>query len=163
MALDCLIGDFLLSKKTIYNNRAKVGQLHIRFRSERDIGRKAFGREIAMAARAFLVITIILFGMQGLSFGGTNKPFGQTGMVAAQPTVTVEIYITSWCPYCAQAIKFLQDNRIPYVAYDIEKDSEAARRKERLSPRQGVPFAIINGKKIYGFSAQVYSQTLGLK
>ena len=112
MALDCLIGDFLLSKKTIYNNRAKVGQLHIRFRSERDIGRKAFGREIAMAARAFLVITIILFGIQGLSFGGTNKPFGQTGMVAAQPTVTVEIYITSWCPYCAQAIKFLQDNRI---------------------------------------------------
>ncbi len=116
-----------------------------------------------MATKAFLVIVIILFGMQGLSFGGANKPFGQTVMAAAQPTATVEIYITSWCPYCAQAIKFLQHNRIPYVAYDIEKDSEAAKREERLSPRQGVPFAIINGKKIYGFSAQVYSQALGLK
>jgi glutaredoxin len=49
------------------------------------------------------------------------------------------------------------------VAYDIEKDSKAAKRRDSLSPRQGVPFAVINGKKIYGFSAEVYSQALGLK
>jgi glutaredoxin len=116
-----------------------------------------------MTARFFLVIAMILFGMQSLSFGEVNRPFGRTVMVAAQPTATVEIYVTSWCPYCVQAIKFLQNNRIPYVAYDIEKDSKAAKRKERLSPRQGVPFAIINGKKIYGFSAQAYSEALGLK
>jgi glutaredoxin len=105
-----------------------------------------------MTARLLLVIAIILFGM-----------LGQTVMAAAQPTATVEIYITAWCPYCAQAIKFLQDNGIPYVAYDIEKDSEAAKRKERLSQQRGVPFAIINGKKIYGFSEQTYSKALGLK
>ena len=105
-----------------------------------------------MTARLFLVITIILFGM-----------LGQTVMAAAQPTATVEIYITAWCPYCAQAIKFLQDNGIPYVAYDIEKDSEAAKRRDRLFPRQGVPAAVINGKKIYGFSEQTYSKALGLK
>ena len=105
-----------------------------------------------MTARSFLVIAIILFGM-----------LGQTVMAAAQPTATVEIYITAWCPYCAQAIKFLQDNGIPYVAYDIEKDSEAAKRKERLSQQRGVPFAIINGKKIYGFSAEAYAEALGLK
>jgi glutaredoxin len=122
-----------------------------------------FCREIVMTARSFLVIAIILFGTHSLSFGEVNKPFGQIVMVAAQPTATVEIYITSWCPYCAQAIKFLQDNGIPYVAYDIEKDSEAAKRKERLSQQRGVPFAIINGKKIYGFSEQTYSKALGLK
>jgi glutaredoxin len=116
-----------------------------------------------MTVRFFLIAAIILFGMQGLSFGEANKPFGRAVMVAAQPTVTVEIYITSWCPYCTQAIKFLQNNRIPYIAYDIEKDSEAAKRKESLSLRKGVPFAMINGKKIYGFSEQIYSQALGLK
>ena len=105
-----------------------------------------------MTARLLLVIAIILFGM-----------LGQTVMAAAQPTATVEIYITAWCPYCAQAIKFLQDNGIPYVAYDIEKDSGAARRRERLSPRRGVPFAIINGKQVYGFSEQLYSEALGFK
>jgi glutaredoxin len=120
-------------------------------------------RGIAMAARLFWVTAIILFGIQSLSFGGASKPSGQAVMTPAQPTATVEIFTTSWCPYCKQAIKFLKDNRIPYVAYDIEKDSKAAKRRDSLSPRQGVPFAIINGKKIYGYSAQVYSEALGLK
>jgi glutaredoxin len=116
-----------------------------------------------MATRLFWVIAIILFGIQGLSFGEVSKTSGQALVAAAQPTAKVEIFITSWCPYCDQAIKFLKDNRIPYVAYDIEKDSKAAKRRDSLSPRQGVPFAIINGKKIYGYSAQVYSEALGLK
>jgi glutaredoxin len=116
-----------------------------------------------MKARLFLVTAILLFGMQGLSFGEVNKSSNQAVMVAAQPTAKVEIYVTDWCPYCVQAIQFLKDNRVPYVAYNIEKNSEAAKRKERLTSRQGVPFAVINGKKIYGFSAQIYSQALGLK
>ncbi len=84
-------------------------------------------------------------------------------VIDEKPTTTVEIYITDWCPYSAQAIKFLQANHIQYVAYDIEKDSEAAERKKGLSGRKGVPFAIINGKKIYGFSEKTYSKALGLK
>ena len=118
---------------------------------------------MAMTTRLFLVIAIMLFAMQGLSFGAVNQPSNQAVMVAAQPTAKVEIFVTDWCPYCTQAIKFLKDNRIPYVAYDIEKDSKAAKRRDSLSPRQGVPFAVINGKKIYGFSAEAYSQALGLK
>lgn len=116
-----------------------------------------------MKARLFFIIVVILFGMQNLSFGEVNKSFGQAVMVAAKPTAMVEIYVTSWCPYCKQAIKFLKDNRIPYVVYNIEKDSAAAKRRDRLSPRQGVPFAVINGTKIYGFSAEAYSEALGLK
>jgi glutaredoxin len=118
-------------------------------------------KETGMKARFFFVIVMILFGIQGLSFGEVDKSFGRTVMVAAKPTV--EIYVTSWCPYCAQAIKFFRDNHVPYVAYDIEKDSAAAKRRDRLSPRQGVPFAVINGTKIYGFSAEAYSAALGLK
>jgi glutaredoxin len=131
----------------------------------RDIGhlQKAYGEEPRMTVRFFLVAAIIFIGMQGLSSGAINKPAGQAIKVAARPAAAVEIYVTSWCPYCTQAIKFLKDHRVPYVAYDIEKDSEAAKRRDRLSPRQGVPFAVINGTKIYGFSAQAYSEALGLK
>jgi glutaredoxin len=118
---------------------------------------------MVMKARFFFVIAIIVLGIPGLSIGEVSKPLKRSVMVAAKPTATVEIYVTSWCPYCTQAIKFFKDNRIPYVAYDIEKDKEAAKRKEKLSARQGVPFAVINGKKIYGFSAQAYSEALGLK
>jgi glutaredoxin len=116
-----------------------------------------------MVAKLFLVTAIIVLALQGLSFGETNKPFGRAIVVAARQTAPVEIYVTSWCPYCTQAIRFLQNNSIPYVAYDIEKNSEAAKRKERLSPRKGVPFAIINGKHVYGFSEQTYSRALELK
>jgi glutaredoxin len=49
---------------------------------------------------------------------------------------------------------------LDYVVYDIEKDREAAQRKKELSGRKGVPFAIINGKKIHGFSEETYSKAL---
>ena len=117
-----------------------------------------------MRTKLFAVmVAAMLFGTPCLSFGETWKPVDQKVVIDEKLTKTVEIYITDWCPYCAQAIKFLQANHIQYVAYDIEKDSEAAERKKGLSGRKGVPFAIINGKKIYGFSEKTYSKALGLK
>ena len=115
-----------------------------------------------MRTKILAAVVAMLFGTQCLCFGETWRPLGQNVAVDEKPTATVEIYITDWCPYCAQAIKFLRANHIPYVAYDIEKDREAAERKKGLSGRKGVPFAIINGKKIYGFSEEIYSKALGL-
>jgi len=57
----------------------------------------------------------------------------------------------------------LKANNIPYVAYDVEKDREAAARMKELSGRTGIPFAVINGKKIYGYSEKTYAKALGIK
>jgi len=75
----------------------------------------------------------------------------------------VEIYTTSWCRYCKNAIAFLRSNRVDYKQYDIEKDPKAAEKMKALGGRGGVPFAIINEKKIYGFSTKSYKQALGLQ
>ncbi len=75
----------------------------------------------------------------------------------------VEIYVTRWCPYCKKAINFLQSTGIPFAAYDIEKDAAAARRKNQLDSQKGVPFAIINGQPIHGFSEKNYLKALSLK
>lgn len=72
----------------------------------------------------------------------------------------VELYITSWCPYCKKALSFFRSWGIPFTAYDIEKEKEAARRKNRLDSKGGVPFAIINGQRIHGFSPQAYERAL---
>lgn len=72
----------------------------------------------------------------------------------------VELYITSWCPYCKKAVNFFQSRGIPYTAYDIEKDDNAARRKNQLDSRRGAPFAIIDGQKIHGFSDGAYLKAL---
>lgn len=72
----------------------------------------------------------------------------------------VELFVTSWCKYCKKAENFFRSKGIPYKAYNIEKDKAAAKRKNRLSSGKGVPFAIVNGKNIYGFSPNAYEKAL---
>ena len=86
--------------------------------------------------------------------------------VAKKPGNTVpqvELYVTSWCPYCKKAEAFFREQGIPFTAYDVEKDSAAARRKEELDSSKGVPLAIINGQKIHGYSESAYREALKKK
>jgi len=81
---------------------------------------------------------------------------GRAGSEAHQ----VELYVTSWCSYCKHATQFFRSRGIPFTVYDIEKDKGAAQRKNRLDSRGGVPFAVINGQAIHGFSAEAYERAL---
>jgi glutaredoxin len=72
----------------------------------------------------------------------------------------VVLYTTSWCPYCRKARDYLRSRGVDFIEYDIEKDKEAAVRKRQLDNRGGVPFAIINGRSISGFSASAYERAL---
>ena len=74
----------------------------------------------------------------------------------------VEIYTTSWCGYCKQAIAFLRANSINFKQYDIEKDKKAAAMMYKLGGTGSIPFAVINGQKVFGFSPDKYKQVLGL-
>jgi glutaredoxin-like YruB-family protein len=66
---------------------------------------------------------------------------------------TVEIYVTAWCGYCKQAQRYMTGRGIPFVAYDIEKDSAARQRHKDLGGR-GVPLIIIGSNRMSGFSAE---------
>ena len=92
----------------------------------------------------------------------TGNPGSPTPSTARETSRApeVELYITSWCPHCKRALDFLRSRGIPFDAYDIEKDKNAARRKERLTRESGVPFAIINGKAVHGFSEVAYERAL---
>jgi len=72
----------------------------------------------------------------------------------------VELYVTSWCPYCLKAIDFFRARGIEPAIYNIERDKEAAQRKQRLDPRRGVPLAVIDGQVIYGFAPRSYETAL---
>jgi len=80
------------------------------------------------------------------------------GVAAAAPKV--ELYTTSWCPYCQKARDFFRSRGISFTEYDIEKDKEAALRKRQLDTRNGVPFAIIDGRGIHGYSEAAYEAAL---
>ena len=72
----------------------------------------------------------------------------------------VELFVTSWCPYCKKAIAYFESKGIAYKAYDIEKDAQAASRKNKLDGRGGVPFAIVNGTLIHGYDPDSYTNAL---
>jgi len=79
-------------------------------------------------------------------------------------TPQIDLYVTSWCPYCKKAIAFLNKNNIAFNAHDIEQDINAATRKKELDPGySGIPLAVINGATIRGFSEGTYQQALAKK
>jgi glutaredoxin-like YruB-family protein len=78
----------------------------------------------------------------------------------AANTPNVEIYETSWCGYCKKAKDFFRSKGIDFVAYDIEQDQEAARRMRSLTNRRAVPYVVINGQGIQGYSVAAYEQAL---
>lgn len=114
-----------------------------------------------------LLLTTLLLLLGPAVFGQATPASAQTTQPApsqqqlSQPKV--ELYTTSWCPYCRKAKAYLQQHGISYRDYDVEKDPAAARRQQQLGGGNGVPFAIINGKKISGFSPGAYAAALGLQ
>ena len=87
---------------------------------------------------------------------GSNESY-----IADDSKTQVDIYVTSWCPYCKKAIAYLDAKGIEYNKYDIEEDESAAKRKKELVPNySGIPLAVINGKIIKGFTEERYSAAL---
>lgn len=65
----------------------------------------------------------------------------------------VEVFVTSWCGYCKKMVRFLNEKGIPYTAYDIEKDSAAARTYRELGGR-GVPVVRVGSHVVYGYNPE---------
>jgi len=84
----------------------------------------------------------------------------ETRTLRNTPKHKVELYVTSWCPYCKKARNFLESQGIEYRLYDIERDAVAARRKQLLAPNSGVPVAIIDGNLVRGWSQRAYEAAL---
>ena len=88
-------------------------------------------------------------------------PSEQPPPKAKPPKVT--LYTTSWCGFCRKARAYFRQQGIKFVDYDVEKNVDAARRKQALDKKyksRGVPLAIINNNVIYGFQPDSYQRAL---
>ena len=56
----------------------------------------------------------------------------------------------------------MRSNGIPYKQYDVEKDRKARAMMKTLGGTGAVPFAIINGETVRGYSERTYKKVLGL-
>jgi glutaredoxin len=73
----------------------------------------------------------------------------------------VELFTTSWCPWCKKARQYFEDRGIGFTEHDIEAEPGALERKVRLDGDVRVPTAIIGGKVIRGYSPSRYQAALG--
>jgi glutaredoxin len=72
----------------------------------------------------------------------------------ARGQVQVTLYSTSWCGYCKQARRWLNEHGVAYVDLDVERDSSAHDRMKAINPRGGVPVIDVDGQVLHGYSAQ---------
>ena len=68
--------------------------------------------------------------------------------------MTIKIYSTPECPWCAKAKEFLKDNKVKFGDLDISKNSKAAKEMIEKSEQKGVPVIDFNGEIIVGFDRE---------
>lgn len=64
----------------------------------------------------------------------------------------VVMFMTAWCGYCKKAKRHFVRNNIPFVEYNIEFNSAAKSRFQRLGGK-GVPLILAGSQQMSGFSA----------
>ena len=63
----------------------------------------------------------------------------------------VEIYTTSWCPYCHAAKALLEDKDVPFIEIGVAEPEMRAAMIQRAHGRRTVPQIFIDGRHIGGY------------
>lgn len=77
-----------------------------------------------------------------------------------KPAPTVDLYTTSWCPWCKKAREYFRSRGIAFTEHDIEIEAGALERKYGLDGDKRVPTAIIGGNVVRGYSPARYRAAL---
>lgn len=78
----------------------------------------------------------------------TDKPHAENQIASTQKVV---LYATDWCGYCKKTRHFLENRKISYIEYDIEKSKQGREAYDRLGGG-GIPLIEVNGTLVRGYS-----------
>ena len=101
----------------------------------------------------FVLITAILF------LEGCARPLrqSQTALTPGQSAEIPVILVTSWCPVCAELEKYLRQNNITYIRYDIERSTIGYQLYQKLH-QISVPVTIIGDEVLVGFKQDAFDE-----
>lgn len=86
-----------------------------------------------------------------------NKPVAPSTRGLNNKEVT--IYVTTWCPHCKRLETFLNQKKIRYTRYDVEKDDKGRAEFAKLGGG-GVPVVKIGTQIFRGFNPAQIGQAL---
>ena len=67
---------------------------------------------------------------------------------------TVRLFIKPYCPWCRQAMDWLDDHSIPYTVLDVISDRQAYEEMFRLSGQTLAPVIDVDGEVLADFGAR---------
>lgn len=114
--------------------------------------------------RLWLALSLLGVGLLLLSSCSGQQNIGAVENSNADGKV--ELYATSWCPYCHEAKAYLEANGVAYVEYDVELDEAAQQRHQQLlgdyrqEGRVGVPLLVVGENVYLGFDEQTMESAL---
>ena len=73
------------------------------------------------------------------------------------------MYMTSWCPYCEKARKYINSLGVRLTEYDIDKDKRKNDEMLGKSGHRGVPVIDVEGIVIKGFTPDGIKQAVETK
>lgn len=79
----------------------------------------------------------------------------------------VTVYSTTTCPYCRMLTRWLNDNKVEYTEYKVDRNPFAAQMMVSLSGQMGVPFTTLEGEdgtmdKVLGFDVPKFQKLLNV-
>lgn len=129
----------------------------------------------AIAHKCFAILVLFLFAyvvyleaVKPNFVGGPNAGFAHSGLTMTEAgEMFVELggdpagkpiimFVTSWCPYCQQLQKGLNERSIRYVTADIEKNNAALRYYQAVTMGQnsGIPVTVVGTEVIPGYQLE---------
>lgn len=67
---------------------------------------------------------------------------------------------TSWCPVCAKAREFLEEQNIAYLEYDVDQSEEGKALAKALAQIDVVPVIILRDRLLRGFNPRDLTELL---
>ncbi len=77
--------------------------------------------------------------------------------------MTIAIYTTPTCPWCAKTKEFLKSKRIVYREFDVTTNVKAKNDMIRKSGQMGVPVLDIDGKIIVGYDPDAIIKAMSIR
>jgi glutaredoxin len=100
----------------------------------------------------FVVCISALLFLRGMAACGQGEAGAVLPAERQNSDIKAVMYMTSWCPYCTKARKYLLGLRVDLTEYDIEKDDAKRAEMKRLSGGSTmVPLIDIEGIVIRGY------------